>query len=70
MTTAARIIPQIAALLATDARADFREACRLASSVDDDEEYARVEARFPHLANYDARGNWVGPVAHENGWAA
>ena len=29
-----------------------------------------VYARFPYLLNYDAKGNWCGPMAHENGWTA
>ena len=24
----------------------------------------------PGIVNYDERGNWVGSVAHENGWTA
>lgn len=26
--------------------------------------------QFPLIANYDARGNYIGPVRHENGGAA
>lgn len=66
----ARVISQIAALLATDSRADFRKACRIAGSINDDHLYALIEKRFPYLTNYDAEGNWVGPIAHENGWTA
>lgn len=65
-TYSARVISQIAALLATDSREDFREACRMAGSIDDDHVYALIEARFPRLVNYDAAGNWIGPVAYEN----
>jgi hypothetical protein len=38
-----------------------------------DEGYATVEAaydRFPGLLNWDAKGNYVGNVANENGWTA
>lgn len=24
----------------------------------------------PGIVNYDSRGNWIGPVANENGWTA
>jgi hypothetical protein len=24
--------------------------------------------QHPNVPNYDARGNWVGRVSHENGW--
>ena len=26
--------------------------------------------RFPNIANYDSKGNWIGNVRNENGWAA
>ena len=25
---------------------------------------------YPGIPNYDARGNWIGAVAYENGWTA
>ena len=27
-------------------------------------------ARFPNIANYDSKGNWIGNVRNENGWVA
>ena len=26
--------------------------------------------RFPNIANYDSKGNWIGNVRNENGWTA
>jgi hypothetical protein len=26
--------------------------------------------QFPHLLDYDEKGNWIGNVANENGWTA
>lgn len=26
--------------------------------------------RFPNIANYDSKGNWIGNVRNENGWVA
>lgn len=26
--------------------------------------------RFPNIANYDSKGNWIGNVRNENGWSA
>lgn len=26
--------------------------------------------RFPNIANYDSKGNWVGNVRNENGWTS
>lgn len=27
-------------------------------------------AKWPNIANYDSKGNWIGNVRNENGWAA
>ena len=27
-------------------------------------------ARFPNIANYDSKGNYIGNVRNENGWTA
>jgi len=24
--------------------------------------------KYPGIRNYDSKGNWIGPVAYENGW--
>lgn len=29
-----------------------------------------VYDKVPGLLNYDEEGNWIGPVANENGWTA
>lgn len=26
--------------------------------------------RFPNIANYDSKGNWIGNVRNEDGWSA
>ena len=49
-------------------RDDFLQVCRLVNSIDDDDAYARVLKSYPNLCNYDAKGNYVGSVANENGW--
>ena len=41
-----------------------------ASARDDDAACARIAREFPHVLNYDERGNWVGSVANENGWTS
>ena len=28
----------------------------------------KLYSDFPALSNYDENGNWVGPIANENGW--
>lgn len=28
----------------------------------------QIRREFPGLSNYDRNGNWIGPVANENGW--
>jgi hypothetical protein len=48
----------------------FRDACALFDSIDDDAVFASVVARWPHLMNYDGRGNWVGSCGNENGGVA
>jgi hypothetical protein len=47
---------------------DFHAVCRLFNSIDDDEVYEAVTRCYPNLSNYDAKGNYIGPVANENGW--
>jgi len=49
-------------------RDDFQEVCRLANSINDDEVYTALLRSYPNLCNYDAKGNYVGSVANENGW--
>jgi hypothetical protein len=49
-------------------RDDFLEACRLFNSIDDDTVFAAVCRSYPNLNNYDAKGNYIGSVANENGW--
>ena len=47
-----------------------RDACALFCGIDDDDVFETVAAAFPALRNYDAKGNYVGAVANENGWTA
>ena len=68
--TSTQIIKALRALLATDRRDDFLEACRIFNSIEDDETFDRVYVRMPSLINYDAKGNYVGSYYNENGWTA
>lgn len=47
---------------------DFLNACRLFNSIEDDDVLTVVLRSYPNLINFDARGNYIGPVANENGW--
>ncbi len=47
---------------------DLKTACKIFSSIDDDEVFEIVAKSYPGLMNYDSNGGWVGRVSHENGW--
>lgn len=47
---------------------DFKEACKIFNSIDDDDVFAAVAKKFPNLKNYDKSGNYIGSVPNENGW--
>lgn len=47
---------------------EFRGLCLWFNSIDDDAEFAEALEQYPGLVDYDAKGNWIGPVANENGW--
>ena len=49
---------------------DFLGACRLFNSIEDDDVLTVVLRSYPNLINFDARGNYIGPVANENGWTS
>lgn len=44
---------------------EIEEALSLAEMEDALDEFYEL---FPGLDDYDSRGNWIGPVANENGW--
>lgn len=68
--TAAQLIKNIYALLITDHKEDFKEACTIFNTIEDQDVFNKVYDRFPHLLNYDANGNFVGSYHNENGWLA
>jgi hypothetical protein len=47
---------------------DFLGACRLFNEIEDDDVLTIVLRSYPNLIKFDARGNYIGPVANENGW--
>jgi len=47
---------------------DFHGACRLFNAIDDDDVIEAVLRCYPNLIKFDAKGNYIGPVANENGW--
>jgi len=50
----------------------MRALTRLDSDGSEDDQALVIRAfrNAPGLTNYDADGNWIGPVANENGWTA
>lgn len=68
--TANQILKTIRALLATNDRGDFLEACRIFNSIEDENVFDAVYVRMPRLINYDANGHYVGTYHYENGWTA
>lgn len=63
-----RTIEKVTNLIRRDDDTSWLEACRIAGGVNDDETYMAIVARFPSIANYDAKGNYCGPVRHEDGY--
>lgn len=61
---------KLTALLYTETKADFLEACKLVSQINDDSVYAKISQEFPLLTRYDGNGNYIGQVSNEDGWNA
>jgi hypothetical protein len=60
-------------LSAGEIAAPYVHACEVLEDEGDEFDRACVRhlvAEAPSIFDWDAKGNWVGPVANENGWTA